>query len=109
MTLRSRKGNERTVLVKALASDAEIIQADARALPVRAARAVVLFDVLHLMMPGEQDTLLGTIAGQLEPGGVVLELASVGILPRQKMATLRLLFARILPIRSKFSVFSCMN
>jgi SAM-dependent methyltransferase len=57
---------------EALASDAEIIQADARALPVRAARAVVLFDVLHLMMPGEQDTLLGTIAGQLEPGGVVL-------------------------------------
>jgi SAM-dependent methyltransferase len=57
---------------EALASDAEIIHADARALPVRAARAVVLFDVLHLMTPDEQDTLLGTIAGQLEPGGVVL-------------------------------------
>jgi uncharacterized protein (DUF2062 family) len=57
---------------EALAGDAEIIQADARAFPVEPARAVVLFDVLHLMMHEEQDRLLGTIAARLEPGGVVL-------------------------------------
>lgn len=57
---------------EALGSDAEIIQADARALPVEPARAVVLFDVLHMMTHEEQDALLGTIAARLEPGGVVL-------------------------------------
>jgi SAM-dependent methyltransferase len=57
---------------EALASEAEIIQADARALPLEPARVVVLFDVLHMMTPEEQDALLRAIATRLEPGGVVL-------------------------------------
>ena len=36
------------------------------------ASAVLLFDVLHLMRPEEQDALLTEMAARLEPGGVVL-------------------------------------
>jgi uncharacterized protein (DUF2062 family) len=56
----------------ALASDAEIIQADALTLPLEPAQAMVLFDVLHMMTHEKQDALLATIAARLEPGGVVL-------------------------------------
>jgi uncharacterized protein (DUF2062 family) len=56
----------------ALQGDAEIIEADARTLSMTRASAVLLFDVLHLMRPEEQDALLAETAAQLEPGGVVL-------------------------------------
>ena len=36
------------------------------------ASAVLLFDVLHLMRPEEQEALLAEMAARLEPGGVVL-------------------------------------
>jgi hypothetical protein len=61
-----------TLAREALSCDAKIVQADARAFPIERARAIVLFDVLHMMTHEEQDALLGTIAAQLEPGGVVL-------------------------------------
>jgi hypothetical protein len=34
--------------------------------------AILLFDVLHLMRPEEQEELLAAMAERLEPGGVVL-------------------------------------
>jgi uncharacterized protein (DUF2062 family)/SAM-dependent methyltransferase len=57
---------------EALVSDAKIIEADARTLPLERARVVVLFDVLHMMTHHDQDALLSVIASRLEPGGVVL-------------------------------------
>jgi uncharacterized protein (DUF2062 family)/predicted methyltransferase len=56
----------------ALEGDAEIIEGDARTLSMEPASAVLLFDVLHLMRPEEQDALLAETAARLEPGGVVL-------------------------------------
>ncbi len=56
----------------ALDGDAEIVAADARTVPLDRLRAVLLFDVLHLMRPADQDALLAAVAAQLEPGGVVL-------------------------------------
>ena len=35
-------------------------------------RVVLLFDVLHMLRPPEQETLLATVSAALEPGGVVL-------------------------------------
>jgi methyltransferase family protein len=56
----------------ALAGDAEIIEADARGASFVRARAILLFDVLHLMRPEDQEGLLAAMAERLEPGGVVL-------------------------------------
>jgi uncharacterized protein (DUF2062 family) len=56
----------------ALEGDAEIVEADARTLSLEPANAVLLFDVLHLMHPEDQDALLTEMAARLEPGGVVL-------------------------------------
>jgi uncharacterized protein (DUF2062 family) len=56
----------------ALEGDAEIIEGDARTLSMERASAVLLFDVLHLMRPEEQEALLTETAARLEPGGVVL-------------------------------------
>ena len=56
----------------ALDGDAEIIEGDARTLAMTRASAVLLFDVLHLMRPEEQEALLTETAARLEPGGVVL-------------------------------------
>jgi uncharacterized protein (DUF2062 family) len=56
----------------ALEGDADIIEGDARTLSMTPANAVLLFDVLHLMRPEEQDALLLETAARLEPGGVVL-------------------------------------
>jgi SAM-dependent methyltransferase len=56
----------------ALAGDAEIIEGDARTLSIDRVSAVLLFDVLHLMSPDEQETLLAALAIRLLPGGVVL-------------------------------------
>jgi SAM-dependent methyltransferase len=56
----------------ALDGDAEIIEGDARTFSMERASAVLLFDVLHLMRPEEQEALLAETAAHLEPGGVVL-------------------------------------
>jgi uncharacterized protein (DUF2062 family) len=56
----------------ALEGDAEIIEGDARTLSMERVSAVLLFDVLHLMRPEDQDALLTQVAARLEPGGVVL-------------------------------------
>jgi SAM-dependent methyltransferase len=66
------RGRAAALAREALARHAEILHADARTLPLERARAVVLFDVLHLMTRDEQDALLGAIATRLESGGVVL-------------------------------------
>lgn len=57
---------------EALNGDATIVESDARRLEPAAARAVLLFDVLHLMSGAEQEQLLGAIARAIEPTGVVL-------------------------------------
>jgi SAM-dependent methyltransferase len=57
---------------RALDGDAEVIEGDARVVALDRARAVLLFDVLHLLTPDDQDSLIAAVAGRLEPGGVVL-------------------------------------
>lgn len=57
---------------KALGSDATIVHGDARATDVGRCRAVLLFDVLHMLPAGDQETLLATVSAALEPGGVAL-------------------------------------
>jgi SAM-dependent methyltransferase len=56
----------------ALGADAEILESDARTISPGACRVVLLFDVLHMMPPHDQDALLATAVGALEPGGVIL-------------------------------------
>jgi uncharacterized protein (DUF2062 family) len=56
----------------ALAGAAEIIEGDARRFAYGGVRAILVFDVLHLLRPAEQDGLLAAMAERLEPGGVVL-------------------------------------
>jgi uncharacterized protein (DUF2062 family) len=57
---------------RALAGDAEIVEADARTRPLERCRAVLLFDVLHLMPKDDQDRLLRSVFAALDPGGVIL-------------------------------------
>ena len=56
----------------ALETDAEIVDQDARLVTPPSCCAVLLFDVLHLMSRTEQEALVTTLAGSLEPGGVIL-------------------------------------
>jgi SAM-dependent methyltransferase len=56
----------------ALEADAEIIDADVRAVPLAPAHAILLFDVLQLLPPEDQETLLANLAARLHSGGVVL-------------------------------------
>lgn len=56
----------------ALGADAEIIEADARTIATGACRVVLLFDVLHMMAPHDQDALLATVVEALEPGGIIV-------------------------------------
>lgn len=56
----------------ALGADAEILESDARTVSTGACRVVLLFDVLHMMPPHDQDALLATAVRALEPGGVIL-------------------------------------
>jgi uncharacterized protein (DUF2062 family) len=56
----------------ALKGDAEIVHADARALMAGQARAVLLFDVLHLMDAAQQDSMLADLASALDAEGVIL-------------------------------------
>lgn len=66
------RGRVAAIAREALEGDAEIIEADARAVSIERATAVLMFDVLQLMCPEEQDALLAETADRLEPGGVVL-------------------------------------
>ena len=56
----------------ALKGDAEIVHADARRLPPGQARAVLVFDVLHLMEAAEQDAMLAGLAQTMDGEGVIL-------------------------------------
>ena len=56
----------------ALADDAEVITADARAATPLRAHVVLMFDVLHMMRRGEQESLLAAMVASLEPGGLIL-------------------------------------
>jgi hypothetical protein len=60
------------VAQQVLGSEASIVHGDARTTHVGPCRAVLLFDVLHLLRAREQETLLATVSGALEPGGVML-------------------------------------
>jgi SAM-dependent methyltransferase len=55
-----------------LGSEASIVHGDARTTDVAPCRAVLLFDVLHMLRAPEQETLLATVSAALEPGGVML-------------------------------------
>ena len=56
----------------ALGGDAEIIHGDARIVTPARCRAVLCFDVLHLMPRSDQETVIAAAAAALEPGGVML-------------------------------------
>ena len=56
----------------ALGADAEIVQGDARTRKIAGVRAVLLFDVLHLMSREEQDAMLAAMALTLDREGVML-------------------------------------
>ena len=55
-----------------LGSDATIVHGDARTTDVGRCRAVLLYDVLHMLLAPDQETLLATVSAALEPGGVVI-------------------------------------
>jgi SAM-dependent methyltransferase len=66
------RGRVARVAAAALAGEAEVVTAHARdAIPSRVDVAL-LFDVLHMMRPDEQEALLGAIALNLTADGVVL-------------------------------------
>jgi SAM-dependent methyltransferase len=56
----------------ALGADAEIIHGDARTVTPECCRAVLCFDVLHLMPISDQEGVIAATAAALEPGGVML-------------------------------------
>jgi hypothetical protein len=57
---------------RALGDDAEVVEADARGIPLRPARVILLFDVLQMMHAEQQEALVAAAASALEPGGVML-------------------------------------
>jgi uncharacterized protein (DUF2062 family)/SAM-dependent methyltransferase len=57
---------------RALAGDADIVTGDARAVSLGPARAVLIFDVLHMMPFADQESVLASLVSSLEPGGVLL-------------------------------------
>jgi uncharacterized protein (DUF2062 family)/SAM-dependent methyltransferase len=56
----------------ALQDDADVVHCDARELPAGGARAVLLFDVLHLLDAAGQETMLANLAKTLDREGVLL-------------------------------------
>jgi uncharacterized protein (DUF2062 family) len=56
----------------ALGPEAEIVESDARTGLPPQCRAVLLFDVLHMMSEAEQEAILSAAVEALEPGGVIL-------------------------------------
>jgi uncharacterized protein (DUF2062 family)/SAM-dependent methyltransferase len=61
-----------SIAAAALQGDAEIVAADARSAAMPRAHVVLLFDVLHLMPAGDQETLLRALAASLEEGGTLV-------------------------------------
>ncbi|HET7217762.1 MAG TPA: DUF2062 domain-containing protein [Vicinamibacterales bacterium] len=57
---------------RALDGAATIVEGDAREHVPSGARAILFFDVLHMMPGADQERLLSAVARSLEPGGVVL-------------------------------------
>jgi hypothetical protein len=57
---------------RALGDDAEIVQAKASGTEAGAIQAALLFDVLHMMAPAEQETLISRLASRLDKDGVIL-------------------------------------
>ena len=66
------RGRVAAIARTALLGAAEVVEADARAIDLEPAHAVLLFDVLHLMAADEQDALLAALADRLDPSGVLL-------------------------------------
>jgi uncharacterized protein (DUF2062 family) len=56
----------------ALAGEADIVEADALAISSEPCSGVLLFDVLQMMPPEQQETLIMAMGAALEPGGVML-------------------------------------
>ena len=56
---------------RALGADAEILEADASSLSAIRCRAVLIFDVLHLMRPEQQEAMLETLLSALVCGGMI--------------------------------------
>lgn len=56
----------------ALDGFARVIEGDARTIALEPSRAVLLFDVLHLLPPDDQEALLASIGARLQFGGVLL-------------------------------------
>ena len=67
-----RRARPAAVAREILGSDATVVHGDARTADVGPCRAVLLFDVLHLMPAADQERLLATVSAALEPGGVAL-------------------------------------
>lgn len=57
---------------EALGGDAEIVHADARSIGIEPCRAVLIFDVLHMIPEAAQEALIAAVARSLEPDGVLL-------------------------------------
>lgn len=57
---------------RALAGSAEIIETDARTHVLERCRAVLIFDVLHMMTEADQESLLRSVSAGVEAGGVIL-------------------------------------
>jgi uncharacterized protein (DUF2062 family) len=57
---------------RALAGDAVIVERDVTVAQLPGCDAVLVFDVLHLIPPGDQERLLRTVAAGLVPGGLLL-------------------------------------
>jgi SAM-dependent methyltransferase len=57
---------------QALGDDATIVEGDARTHVPTNCRAVLFFDVLHMMPADDQEGLLRRMAGSLEPDGVIV-------------------------------------
>lgn len=56
----------------ALGAKADVLEADARQVEFDRSSTAILFDVLQMMPPPEQEALLTRIVASLEPGGVIL-------------------------------------
>ena len=57
---------------RALGDDARIVEADARSVQPEACRAVLFFDVLHMLPDADQGALITAMAARLSPEGVML-------------------------------------
>ena len=66
------RGRSAAVARDVLGSDATIMHGDVRTTNLGPCRVVLLFDVLHMLRPPEQETLLAAVSAALEPGGVAL-------------------------------------